>query len=76
MDGHVPHLSAKRPPQRESDGTVDLAGDFRDGSPEGDGQVQLDVDVLAQPDRDPWPGQPETSQEPFVRTCREARDAI
>src|SRR4029077_3077418 len=76
VDGHSSDLATQRVPDRIADGRIDLPGDLGDGYSVRDGQAELDVDRLAEADRDPRLRQPEPLEQPLVRTRREPGDAV
>ena len=59
-----------------ADRRIDLAGDLRDRDAEGDGQVELDVDRVAEMDGDARLGESETPEQALVRSRREPDDAV
>ena len=61
---------------RVADRRIDLPRDLGDRDPVGDGQVELDVEAVAEVDGDPRLGQPEPAEEPVERAAGEARDAV
>ena len=76
VDGHPADLATERVADRVADGRIDLAGDLRDGHAERDGQVEVDVDRVAEADRDARLGESEPLEQPLVRARREPGHAV
>ena len=52
MDDDAGDLAIERAPDRVADRRVHLAGDLRDGDPESDRQVELELDAIVEADRE------------------------
>ena len=63
-------------PERVADRRIDLAGDLRDRDAVGDGQVELDVERLAEVDGDPRVAEPEPAEQALERPAGEARHPV
>ena len=70
VDGHPADVAIERVAQRVTDRRVDLAGDLGDRNAVRDGQVEVDVDRVAEMDGDARLGEPDPFEEALVRAAR------
>ena len=76
VDGQPPDLALERRPERVADRRIDLAGDLGDRDTVGDGQVELDIERLAEVDVDARVAEPEPAEQAVDGLAGEAGDAV